>query len=229
MGPCDAVIVAAGSGRRMGFDKMTALISGEPVLRHSVRAFEQCEDIRAIHIVTSAAARAEVSEFLRGARKIAGIVEGGAERHLSVWNGLRALAADAAHVAVHDGARALATPALISRCIAAARLHGASSAAAPVTDTLKRVEPAGRIVDSVDRTALWAMQTPQVFSVPLLRRAYEVVLARAEVVTDETSAVAALGEPVQLVPNDDWNVKITFPRDLPLAEWVLRGRQSGTS
>jgi len=73
------------------------------------------------------------------------------------------------------------------------------------------------------------MQTPQVFAVPLLRRAYEVVLARAEVVTDETSAVAALGEPVQLVPNDDWNVKITFPRDLPLAEWVLRGRQSGTS
>ncbi|MBS0660240.1 MAG: 2-C-methyl-D-erythritol 4-phosphate cytidylyltransferase [Verrucomicrobia bacterium] len=225
--PCDAVIVAAGSGRRMGFDKMTALLAGEPVLRHTVRAFEECDDIRAIHIVTASAAREEVADFLRGARKVTAIVEGGAERHLSVWNGLRSLSPDAAFVAVHDGARALATPALISRCLAAAQAHGAASAAAPVTDTLKRAEPAGRIVDSVDRTALWAMQTPQVFAVPLLRRAYEAVLSRGEIVTDETSAVAALGEPVQIVPNDDWNVKITFPRDLPLAEWVLAARRTG--
>lgn len=224
MGLCDAVIVAAGSGRRMGFDKMTALLAGEPVLRHAVRAFERCEDIRAIHVVTSAASLAEVGELLRGATKLAAIVEGGTERHFSVWNGLRSLAPNATQVAVHDGARALVSPALISRCVAVARTHGAASAAAPVTDTLKRAEASGRIVGSVDRTGLWAMQTPQVFSLPLLRRAYEAVLSRGEVVTDETSAVESLGEPVQLVPNDDWNVKITFPRDLPLAEWVLRER-----
>lgn len=208
----------------MGFDKMTARLTGEPVLRHTVRAFERCESIRSIHVVTAAGSLAEVRDFLRDCRKLAGVIEGGTERHFSVWNGLRALAADAAFVAVHDGARALATPALIARCVAAAEALGAASAAAPVTDTLKRAEPAGRITGSVDRAGLWAMQTPQVFSLPLLRRAYEAVLARGESVTDETSAVEALGEAVHLVPNDDWNVKITFPRDLPLAEWVLRGR-----
>ncbi len=224
MDPCDAVIVAAGSSRRMGFDKMTAPLSGKTVIWHSVAAFQRCPDIRAIHVVTSVENHADFAALLTGFSKLHALVAGGAHRHLSVANGLAALAPDAAFVAVHDGARALVTPEVISHALAAARLSGAACIAAPVTDTLKRADAALRLAGAVDRENLWAMQTPQTFSLPLLRRAYAEVLERGLIVTDETSAVEALGEPVVLVPNDDWNVKITFPRDLPLAEWVLASR-----
>ncbi len=222
-----AILVAAGSSQRMGFDKLRADLLGRPVLAWTIAAFETCHAVSEIVLLTRAGTEPELGQLAKRERfaKAQKILAGGAARHLSVWNGLQALDPAAEFVAVHDGARPLTTPALIENCLTRAREIGAACAAAPVTDTLKRADAAGHVAGSVDRTGLWAMQTPQVFSVLLLRRAYEAVLAAGSVVTDEASAVEALGEPVALVANEDWNFKITFPRDLEHAAGVLRARR----
>lgn len=220
-----AILVAAGSSQRMGFDKLRADLLGRPVLAWTIAAFQNCAAVGEIVLLTRGGTESELEQFVEheGFDKVRKILAGGAARHLSVWNGLQALDAAAEFVAVHDGARPLTTPALIEQCLNRARETGAACAAAPVTDTLKRADAGGCVVGGVDRTQLWAMQTPQVFSVTLLQRAYEKILAAGSVVTDEASAVEALGEtPVALVANDDWNFKITFPRDLELAAHVLR-------
>ncbi len=225
METCDAVIVAAGSSRRMGFDKLLAPLAGQTVLWHTVDAFERCAAVRAIHLVTSLENHPRFAQVLTGFSKLQPLVAGGAHRHLSVANGLAALNPQTRYVAVHDGARPLVTPALIERSLEAACSHGAACVAAPITDTLKRADAAGAIAGAVERENLWAMQTPQTFSTALLQRAYARVLEQELAVTDETSAVQLLGERVQLVEAGDWNFKITFPRDLPLAEWVLASRR----
>ena len=218
-----AIIVAAGSSQRMGFDKLRADLLGRPVLAWTVAAFEACQAVAEIVLLTHAGAESEIEDLIERERfaKVGKVLAGGAARHLSVWNGLQALDPAAEFVAVHDGARPLTTPTLIESCLARATATGAACAAAPVTDTIKRADPAGQVTASVDRTGLWAMQTPQIFSVSLLRRAYEAVLAAGAVVTDEASAVEQLGEPIALVANDDWNLKITYPRDLELAQQLL--------
>ncbi len=223
-----AIIVAAGSSQRMGFDKLRADLFGRPVLGWTIAAFESCAAVAEIVLLTRAGTEPEVEGLVARERfaKVRRILAGGAARHLSVWNGLQALEPATDFVAVHDGARPLATPALIERCLAVAEKTGAACAAVPVTDTLKRADAAGQIAGGVDRTGLWAMQTPQIFAVPLLRRAYEAVLAADVAVTDEASALEHLGEPVTLVDHGEWNLKITYPRDLALAEQLLKLRPS---
>lgn len=218
-----AIIVAAGSGTRMGFDKLLARLAGCPVILHTLRAFQACPDIDEIVVVASAD-RVEVIQRLgddAGLTKLRGFVEGGAERHLSVWAGLQALAAECGYVAVHDGARPLIHPGQISRCIEKARATGAAASARPVSETLKRVDGEGRVSGSVDRNNLWIMETPQVFSRTLLTEAYEAVLRDGALVTDEVSALERLGHPVWLVDNPAPNPKITWPADLALAERLL--------
>src|SRR5271156_3991609 len=114
-----AVIVAAGSSRRMGFDKLFAPLAGEPVIAHSVAAFERTPEIAEIILVVRPEQREEMGEMVAGEnwKKVKHIVEGGAERHLSVWNGLQAVNGRAAHVAIHDGARPLTTPQVIRECL----------------------------------------------------------------------------------------------------------------
>jgi 2-C-methyl-D-erythritol 4-phosphate cytidylyltransferase len=149
-------------------------------------------------------------------------VAGGAERHISVWNGLQAIPGGGCeYVAIHDGARPLTTPKLIRDCLAAAREHGAACCASPIPDTVKRASVEQMVQESVERTGLWAMQTPQVFACGLVLQAYAAVMARNELVTDEVSAVQKLGKRIFLLKNEDWNFKITFPHDLELAEHVL--------
>ena len=226
-----AVIVAAGSSQRMGFDKLRAGLLGRPVLAWTLAAFEMCPSVGEIVLLTRAGSETEMAGLVAqgGFTKVRKILAGGAARHLSVWNGLQALDPLAEFVAVHDGARPLTTPALIEKCLTRARETGAACAAAPVTDTLKRADAAGRVVGSFDRTGLWAMETPQIFSVPLLRRAYRAVLDSDFTVTDEASAVEHLGEPVTLVAHEDWNGKITYPRDLELAQQILAVRSKVAS
>ena len=149
------------------------------------------------------------------------VVEGGAERHLSVWNGIKAVDEGAAYVAVHDGARPLVTSRAIERCLEVAERTGAATLGHPVTDTVKRCDRAGVVIEAVSRDGLWAMETPQIFENSLLRRAYEQVLASGETVTDEVSAIQRSGTPVTVVANDEPNLKITYPRDLSLAELLL--------
>jgi 2-C-methyl-D-erythritol 4-phosphate cytidylyltransferase len=125
-------------------------------------------------------------------------------------------------VAVHDAARPLVAPETINFAIHEAGIAGAVALASPVVETLKRVDKENVVAGSVDRQRLWTMQTPQIFRKEWLMAGYQAVLARGEAVTDEVSAVQSVGYPVKLLENPDWNLKITFPRDLALAEILLR-------
>lgn len=224
-----AVIVAGGSSRRMGFDKLTADLEGRPVLAWSVGAFNDCAAIDAIVLVCAATARDELEQIARAAApsKLKHVVVGGAHRHLSVAEGLGCVPADADMIAVHDAARPLVDGSMIARCLESARNTGSSACARRVNDTLKRINDEGFIIESVDRTNLWAVETPQIFRAELLRHAYDEVIATGGHVPDETSAVQAAGAPVALVDTPEWNGKITYPSDLELARLILRGRGGG--
>jgi 2-C-methyl-D-erythritol 4-phosphate cytidylyltransferase len=219
-----AIIVAAGSSRRVGFDKLMALLNGKTIIEHAVNAFERSDCVADIVIVTRGDRLKEFEEAIGKKNKIRRIVAGGEHRQDSVRAGLAALSSDATHVAVHDAARPLITSAQIERVFAAARETGAASLAEPATDTLKRADEKLRVTGSVDRQQLYAMQTPQIFARALLEEAYRNVAVKNLRITDEVSAVQELGCEVVLVPADDFNFKITFERDLRLAEFILRER-----
>lgn len=225
-----AIIVAAGSSQRMGFDKLFADLGGRPVVAWSVAAFQACAAVDGIILVTRPDKEGLFREMAQaeGWTKLRAVLPGGAQRHLSVWSGLQALAdgaADADFVAVHDGARPLVTPEIIERCWHLARETGAACCAAPVSDTLKRADASNRITGGVDRLNLWAMQTPQTFAVPALAAAYRRVIDAGLSVTDETSAMEQSGHPVTLLNSGDFNLKITYPQDLELARHLLAMRQ----
>jgi 2-C-methyl-D-erythritol 4-phosphate cytidylyltransferase len=219
-----AIIVAAGSSRRMGFDKLFTPLAGHPVLWHSLRAFSDSAEIDEILIVTRDEQMDEVEKLVgrEKLKKVKKVISGGAERHISVWNGLQAVEAHGSEIiGIHDGARPLTTPKLIKQCLDLARQHGAACCASQIPDTVKRASIEQMVTESVERTGLWAMQTPQFFSSGLILQAYAALMAKHEMVTDEVSAVQKLGKKIALLKNDDWNFKITFPHDLELAEHVL--------
>lgn len=219
-----AIIVAAGSSRRMGFDKMFAPLAGQPVAWHSIKAFEDTKEIGEIVLVVKEDRLEEFRQLVKRSHfhKVKEIVAGGGERHISVWRGLQVVqSAGSEFVAIHDGARPLTTPKLICDCLAAARNHGAACCASPIPDTVKRASVEQMVQESVERTGLWAMQTPQVFASGLILQAYAALMSRNEMVTDEVSAVQKLGKKIFLLKNEDWNFKITFPHDIELAEHVL--------
>ena len=149
---------------------------------------------------------------------------GGERRQDSVRAGLDRIDRDAKYVAVHDAARPLITPEQIERAFEQCHVHGAAALAQPVNDTLKRADAALLVVGSVDRHQIYAMQTPQIFERELIEDAYSAVYAENISVTDEVSAVERLGHKIALVLNDDFNFKITYPRDLPVADFILRER-----
>ena len=221
------IIVAAGSSRRMGFDKLFALLAGKPVLLHSIEAYEKCPEIDEIIIVIKKDKIAPLQAMIKKARykKISKIVAGGEERHFSVWNGLQVANEDSDYIAIHDGARPLTTPKLIRDCLKLAIANGSACCATQVPDTVKRADDKREVTASVDRSGLWAMQTPQIFSKALILQAYAAIISTREFVTDEVSAVQRLGKKIALLENDDWNFKITLPRDLDLAEQVLKLRK----
>jgi 2-C-methyl-D-erythritol 4-phosphate cytidylyltransferase len=217
-----AIIVAAGSSRRVGFDKLFAPILGKPVIAHTIDAFEQANCVNDIIIVAREDRHDEIKKL--GSAKIRAIVAGGEHRQDSVAAGLMGRGASEGYVAVHDAARPLVTAQLIERVFAKAQETGAASAAEAVSDTLKRADVDLVVKEAVDRQQLFAMQTPQIFERSLIEDAYRAVFAKNLRITDEVSAVEQLGRKVALVPNDDFNFKITFERDLKLAELVLRQR-----
>lgn len=218
-----AVIVAAGSSRRAGFDKLAAPLAGLPVLRRSVDAFVAA-GAAAVVVVCPESRWVETGLAAAAFPVPVSRVDGGAERQDSVAAGLAALPAGTRMVAVHDGARPLITPAGIAACLAAAEETGAATCAHPVVDTLKRADAAGRsLPEKVSRENLWGMETPQIFRLELLLQAYDYVKAHGLVVTDEVSAVEALGVPTQLVQGGA-NMKITLPGDLELAELIWTHR-----
>jgi 2-C-methyl-D-erythritol 4-phosphate cytidylyltransferase len=223
-----AIIVAAGSSQRMGFDKLLALLGDKPVLAHTLDAFERTDSVSEIILVARAERVGEFEELVRQGdfRKVRRVVPGGKHRQDSVQAGLESLTADASYVAVHDAARPLVTPEQIERVFALAREHGAAALAEPITDTVKRADEKHFVTGGVPRESLYAMQTPQIFGRDLLERAYAAVATINLSITDEVSAVEHVGAKVVLMPNEEWNVKVTYPRDLLLAQSVLAQRSS---
>jgi 2-C-methyl-D-erythritol 4-phosphate cytidylyltransferase len=222
-----AIIVAAGSSERMGFDKLFALVSGKPIIAHTIAAFERTSCVEEIILVGRADGLGELQKIIGQPTKVKQIVAGGAERSDSVRAGLDHLNLKSDFVAVHDAARPMITPEKITRVFDVCRTTGGAAALAePINDTLKRADLDLAVKESVDRNGVYAMQTPQVFARKLLEEAYRLVAKKNVSVTDEVSAVELLGCKVVLVPNHDFNFKITYPRDLPLAEFVLKQRAS---
>lgn len=202
----------------MGFDKLAAELNGVPVLRRTLEAFLAADSITEVVIVCP-----EVRWELLGCGKFTKPVmrvDGGKDRQDSVAAGLARISAD--YVAVHDGARPLISPADIDRCVAAAAEHRAAALARRVTETLKRSDAEDLTTEAVSREQLWFMETPQVFEVSLLIEAYAAVTARGLEVTDEVSALEAIGVKVKLVESTRPNLKITTPADLALAEALIR-------
>jgi 2-C-methyl-D-erythritol 4-phosphate cytidylyltransferase len=222
--PNAAIVVAAGSSQRMGFDKLAAPLGASSVLAHSVKAFSDCPSIDEIVVVCSAERFAALLHhpWARSVRR----VDGGASRQESVQRGLAAISPSTALVAVHDGARPLIRVEAIEQCLAHARDHRACALARRVTETLKRANAQDVSCGSIDRTHLWFMETPQCFELGLLQRAYEKVRAVGAEVTDEVSAIEQLGEGVFFLESKFPNIKVTVPADLELAAYLLDAHQS---
>ena len=218
---CGAVIVAAGSASRMGgIDKVMAPLEGEPMIVKTVRAFQNCEAIAEIIIVTRQDLVAPIQQLCREMDKVRAVVTGGASRQESVWLGLNAFSGKIQLAAVHDGARPLISWELIDRTVRAANSYGAAAPAIPVKDTVK-VERGGLVESTPDRSRLRAVQTPQVFDFDLLRGALQKAREDGAAVTDDCSAVERLGMKIRLVEGEERNLKVTTPLDLKIAELLL--------
>lgn len=219
------ILPAAGAGRRFGGDvpKPFQLLQGRPILFHTLERLQVVPGLREVVVVLPpqrfTALEAEWSDRLC-ARGVTRLVPGADSRQASVARGLAALEAPVDLVAVHDGVRPFPTPALHQALCATAQAHGGALPALPVTDTIKRVVQ-GRIAGTVPRADLVTVQTPQVFQAQLLRRAYAGAADLGPAVTDDAALVEAAGGTVVAVPGERWNLKITTPADLALAEQVL--------
>ena len=218
---CGAVLVAAGSASRMGgIDKVMAPLGGEPMIARTVRAFQECDAVSEIVIVTREDLILPIRELTKSCEKVKAVVAGGKSRQESVGKGLNALSKDVKLAAVHDGARPLITRQLIDCCIRAANTYGAAAPAIPVKDTIKTVE-GGIVVNTPDRSKLKAVQTPQVFDIDMLKGALLKAYQDGAEVTDDCSAVERLGMKVKIVEGDEKNLKVTTPMDLKIAEMLL--------
>jgi 2-C-methyl-D-erythritol 4-phosphate cytidylyltransferase len=235
-----AIIVAAGSSQRVGFDKLFATIAGKPMIAHTLHAFERAISVNEIIVVAREDRHDEIRKISHAENfnKVRSIIAGGERRQDSVRAGLNRLSMDAKYVAVHDAARPLIGPEQIERVFEQCVIHGAASLAEPINDTLKRgdvdptrshsphvgqVEQVIVVTGSVDRHQLYAMQTPQVFERALIEEAYRAADTE-NLLTDEVSAIERFGRKIVLVLNDDFNFKVTYPRDLALGEFVLKQR-----
>ncbi len=218
---CGAVIVAAGSASRMGgIDKVMAPLKGEPMIVHTVRAFQECDAIKEIVIVTRPDLIRPITELCRDCPKVRGVVSGGSSRQESVHLGLNALSEKVELAAIQDGARPLITWQLIDRVVRGANSYGAAVPVIAVKDTIK-VAPAGVVESTPDRSSLRAVQTPQVFDFDLLRGALKHAQEAGAEVTDDCSAVELLGMKVKTVEGDERNLKVTTPFDLKVAEMLM--------
>ncbi|WP_018663986.1 2-C-methyl-D-erythritol 4-phosphate cytidylyltransferase [Heyndrickxia acidiproducens] len=220
----DVIIPAAGQGKRMGagMNKLFLELDGRPVIARTAETFLRDPDCRKIILPVQPQDRQKMSEVVNempGAGKIA-FTCGGDERQYSVYHGL-GLAGGAGIILVHDGARPFIQPETIRELVRAAAEKGAAIAAVPVKDTIKRVK-GHTVTETVERSSLWQVQTPQAFRMPLLKMAHEKAAAEHFLGTDEASLVERLSIPVHIVMGSYDNIKITTPEDLYFAEAILK-------
>lgn len=218
---CGAVIVAAGTASRMGgIDKVMAQLDGEPMICRTVRAFQNCDAIKEIVIVTREDLIIPIGDLCRDFDKVKAVVSGGKTRDESVGHGLNALSKEVKLAAIQDGARPLVTFEVIDRAVRAANSYGAAAPAVPVKDTIKVVQ-GGIVKETPDRSRLQAVQTPQVFDIQLLRAALKKAKDDKAQITDDCSAVERMGMSVKIVEGDEQNIKVTTPMDLKIAQMLL--------
>lgn len=223
--PCGAVIVAAGSASRMGgIDKVMAPLNGEPMIVRTVRAFQNCDAISEIVVVTREDLILPITSLCSGMDKVQAVVAGGSSRQESVHLGLNALSGKCKLAAIHDGARPLISWQVIDRVVRAANTYGAAAPAIPVKDTIKVVQ-GGVVKETPDRASLQAVQTPQVFDFDILRGALKKAKQDGAQVTDDCSAVERIGLTVKIVEGEERNLKVTTPLDLKIAQLLLEEEQ----
>jgi 2-C-methyl-D-erythritol 4-phosphate cytidylyltransferase len=224
-----AIIVAAGKGVRMGpqTDKIFLSLVGRPVVAHTWQRFDDAPFINEIILVIRDGMQSAFAELAANFKfkKPFRLVPGGKERQDSVWNGLEALSPESEIVAIQDAARPCTSLALIEATIAAARKHGAAVAAQPVTDTIKSSEDREFVGSHLDRSRLWAVQTPQTFQTKIIRQALSKVREKNLQVTDDTAACDLIGQRVKLVHVPGPNPKITVPEDAAYVEMLLGGKR----
>ncbi|NNF58831.1 MAG: 2-C-methyl-D-erythritol 4-phosphate cytidylyltransferase [Rhodothermaceae bacterium] len=228
-GSVAVVIPAAGSGSRMGgVPKQFRLLGEAPVLVQTLRAFEEHSAVDRCVVATAEAEVAVVEAMLASYGLAARVVPGGATRQDSVGQGLAALPDGVDVVLVHDAVRPFIGAERITAVIEASREHEAAALAVPVADTLRRGE-AGHFSDTVDRTDLWRMQTPQAARLDLLRQAHRQARAEGFCGTDEVEVLQRAGHAVRLVEGDAHNLKLTHPGDWEIAEvlWAKWEREHG--
>ena len=248
-----AILVAAGRGERLGGEvpKQFLPLGGQPLFLHALAVLAASAEIGGTVLVVPAGWERRAAEAVAAAAltpAVAAVVAGGARRQDSVRLGLQTLPA-VTHVLVHDAARPFLSAALVARTLAAARRAGAATAALPVAETLMRAaaeasaaaiarEPPGAgaaaaasspslAVANVDRTGVWAVQTPQVFDVELLRAAHAAAAAEGFEANDDGTLVLRLGRKLEFVPGEWWNLKVTGPEDLERAQCIWRARAQG--
>jgi 2-C-methyl-D-erythritol 4-phosphate cytidylyltransferase len=227
--PVTAIVLAAGQGKRMNstVQKQYLQIQGKPVLYYTLKAFEASDEIDAILLVTGekeiAYCQKEIVDKWQ-LKKVRKILPGGAERYLSVFCGLQALEHSDGYVLIHDGARPFVSSSVIARCVEAVKQYNACVAAMPVKDTIKIADEQKYAVQTPERNTLWMIQTPQAFSIELIKKAYglmykDIQIGKTVHITDDAMVLEQyLHKNVKLVEGDYKNIKITTPEDLVIAE-----------
>ena len=211
----------------MGSDvtKQRMLLLGRSLIWHTVTAFDKCSDVDKIVVVSRADEIEFMQKELAGIKKLTKIVEGGSTRAESSYHGLLAVGEGCSIVAIHDAARCLITPEGISRVVGAARAIGAASAAKRLTDTVKRIDECGMVLETLDRRTLAVMETPQAFNYLAIRAAFDGATSLGAEITDDNMIYERAGGSVYTVELECNNFKITTSRDLMLAELVLKERE----
>ena len=230
------LIPAAGSGRRMNSEwlrqgtaqrnKLLLNLLGKPLLAWTLLAADASTHIDWIGIIGQPSDWDDFTTIVTqlSLTKPIQLIEGGSTRQESVYNGLQALPPDAEYVLIHDGARCLATPELFDRCAQTILTCVGLIAAIPVKDTIKVVDEEKLIKSTPDRSQLWAAQTPQGFSVPLLKKCHQEGRQQGWEVTDDAALFERCNLPVQIVEGEEANLKVTTPVDLAIAEFILTQR-----
>ena len=221
-----AVIPAAGSGKRMHTKKQFLEISGTPVLAITVSVFEECQSIDEIIVAATREDLERTREILKDFKKVKSVVEGGDERQDSVYNCISTISkeSDDDLVVIHDAARPLVTKEMITSAVIEAKVSKAVVVGVPSKDTVKTVSEDNKIMETLDRKSIWLVQTPQVFSMQLIKQAYERAQKLNYRATDDSKLVERLGNTVKIIMGSYENIKITTNEDIVMAEAILGRR-----
>jgi 2-C-methyl-D-erythritol 4-phosphate cytidylyltransferase len=226
--PYHVIIPAAGQGKRMGAGKNKLLLTleGVPILIHTLRVFEADAECSGIILAINPSDEQEFKSLLKeyGIHKVSSLVTGGKERQDSVYNGLMAVHSLDGIVLVHDAARPFIRIETIHNLVEAASKDGGSIVAVPVKDTIKKAAN-GRVAETVERSSLWSVQTPQAFRASVLLEAHNKAMREQFIGTDESSLVERIPHRVSIIEGDYDNIKLTTPEDLYFAEAILRKRK----